>query len=872
MRFPVYSLIAPLLTSALMWAITGSSFALLFALMGPVLALAQFLDQRRQARRVAREAAAQAEQSEREASEERVRIEVARFPPASAWARGDELIRPPWLSRAPARGSGLALGAPARSGDLPVRLGVDIATGLPVCRNILDGLVLVGPKPVVHSVHRAVTAWQVWMYHPQHLRLLDHIPPEWASLAARLGVVPSSLARLVVTDSAETIPAGMRYLLVMQTQGTGTLHDLVEPGIASPLELNVDLLTRAECELILRRCDSEHTTGALGVTPGGPDARLDLDPVADWRSARRCLEISFEPERTDLESLDLVAHGPHAVVLGTTGSGKTEFLVSALVSLAHHYPPAELSLLLIDFKGGSGFARLEDLPQVAGVLSDLNPELTHRAVTSLAAELRHREAVLRAHSVTNLSDLPGSVPLARLLVVVDEYRALLDAFPEFRSSFADLASRGRSLGIHLMVATQHLSGAVSDQVLANSALRICFRVRDSAQEQLLLGADARPSDPREVGVALIRGDGTPTIALRLPLVTAEQLEIASARAREWQLHNPQALPRSPWLPPLPAAIPLERLPRHGDSGIPWGISDIPAEQRQPTASYLPEAHGHVFVVGAPRSGATNLLRTLEHSGHTCGRAMHYVERPCEVWDIVTSSHVARETGILLIDGLDSTLARLSSEQRDEFLLGLSTLLREGPQHGSYVVLSGGAASLLPASVRALIHTELPLGPTPGRTIWEGHPTQVALVSVSNRDTGAQNSTPRGAMVWEPGHRYVVVTTRARMVGAALRRELGTRVILLAEGDPTSLLDKPTPGEAIDEVWVGEPDEWIRHMTLLASLRHTATVIYDGCAGADVRALRLHRLTLPLVEAGQSVLVSPDGLIQRVRLEMPVGGR
>lgn len=871
MRFPVFSLIAPLLTSVLLWAITGSSFALLFALMGPVLAVAQFLDQRRQARRVARETAAQGEQSQREAAAERLRLEVARFPPASAWARHDAVIRPPWLSRAPTSGSVPALAASARGDELVVRLGVETATRMPVCRNVLEGIALVGPRPVVLSSERAITAWLVWMHHPLHLRLLERIPPGWAPLASRLGVVPSAQARLVVAESAEAVPVGVRYLLVVHAQGTGLLHDLIEPGVSQVVHIDLDLLTRAECEWILRGCDSDYATRALGVAPGGPDAQLNFDPVASWRSARRCLEVAFEREGTELAALDLVAQGPHTVVLGTTGSGKTEFLVSALASLAHHYPPAELSLLLIDFKGGSGFARLESLPHVAGIVSDLNPELTRRAVTSLAAELRHREAVLRAHSVTNLSDLPGSVPLARLLVVVDEYRALLDAFPEFRSSFADLASRGRSLGIHLIVATQHLSGAVGDQVLANSALRICFRVRDSAQEQLLLGADARPNDAREVGVALIRGDGIPTFALRLPLVTGEQLEVAGARAREWQMHNPQVVPRLPWLPPLPASIRLESLPGHDGPGIPWGMSDIPGEQRQPTACYLPEVHGHIFISGAPRSGATNLLRALEQSGHACGWVMRYAVRPSEVWDIVTSSHVAREPVILLIDGLDSTLARLSSEQRDDFLLGLATLLREGPQRGTHVVLAGGAASLLPASVRALIHTELPLGPEPGRTIWEGHPTQAALAPTPIRDTGSENPPAHCAMVWEPGHRYVVVTTRSRSVGAALRRELGTRVILPSEDVPTALRGTPTPAEASDGVWVGEPDDWVRHMSLLASLRHTATVIYDGCAGADVRALRLHRLTLPLVEAGQSVLVSPDGLIQRVRLEMPAGG-
>ncbi|MFW8745594.1 FtsK/SpoIIIE domain-containing protein, partial [Mesorhizobium japonicum] len=163
--------------------------------------------------------------------------------------------------------------------------------------------------------------------------------------------------------------------------------------------------------------------------------------------------------------VDLVADGPHALVGGTTGSGKSELLVSWVLAMAHGRRPDEVAFLLVDFKGGAAFAPLAGLPHVVGILSDLDARLTRRAIESLRAELLRRERLLADAGVRSIDELPSGA-LARLVVVVDEFAAVVSGQPELHDVFADLAARGRSLGLHLVLCTQRPAGVVRDGVLA----------------------------------------------------------------------------------------------------------------------------------------------------------------------------------------------------------------------------------------------------------------------------------------------------------------------------------------------------------------------------------------------------------------------
>ena len=174
---------------------------------------------------------------------------------------------------------------------------------------------------------------------------------------------------------------------------------------------------------------------------------------------------------------------------GTTGAGKSELLTSWLLGLALRYSPAELRFILIDYKGGAAFGELQRLAHVHGMLTDLQPALTRRALLSLEAFLRRREAILAtvgARDIDHYRDLT-SKHLARVMIVVDEFRALATDHADMMENLIRLATHGRSLGLHLVLATQKPGGIVNAQILANTNLRLALRMRTGADSSDILG-------------------------------------------------------------------------------------------------------------------------------------------------------------------------------------------------------------------------------------------------------------------------------------------------------------------------------------------------------------------------------------------------
>ncbi len=230
-----------------------------------------------------------------------------------------------------------------------------------------------------------------------------------------------------------------------------------------------------------------------------------------WQRADRTrLRLPIGLSRDGALVLDLVEDGPHVLVAGTTGSGKSELLRSMVVGASFCQPPEQLSFVLIDFKGGGAFDLVAELPHVAAVVTDLDGVQAGRALQSLRAELRHREERLRHDSCSNIGEL-GSLedPMPRLVIMVDEFAALAEELPEFLDGLIDVARRGRSLGVHLVLATQRPAGVVTGQIRANTNLRICLRVQDQSDSMdVIESADAArlPSIP---GRAILRRGGEP---------------------------------------------------------------------------------------------------------------------------------------------------------------------------------------------------------------------------------------------------------------------------------------------------------------------------------------------------------------------------
>ena len=234
---------------------------------------------------------------------------------------------------------------------------------------------------------------------------------------------------------------------------------------------------------------------------GGPGARGTSTPAAVVGS---CPDGPFV--------IDLCRDGPHVLVGGTTGSGKSQFLRTLVTSLAVSAPPDELTFVLVDFKGGASFRRLHQRSPTWSAWSPTSTTTWCRAPwASLRAELKRRERLLAA---VGAADLEGyhrarpddAEPLPRLVVVVDELRALVEEAPDFVTGLVRLAALGRSLGVHLVLATQRPSGALTAEVQANVSLRIAFRVRDRADSvDVLDDAAAATIAPSTPGRALALG-------------------------------------------------------------------------------------------------------------------------------------------------------------------------------------------------------------------------------------------------------------------------------------------------------------------------------------------------------------------------------
>ncbi|MEY4039883.1 MAG: hypothetical protein RLZZ52_751, partial [Actinomycetota bacterium] len=154
--------------------------------------------------------------------------------------------------------------------------------------------------------------------------------------------------------------------------------------------------------------------------------------------------------------------------------------------------------------------------------------------------------------VTDIRELPHSSELSRLIVVVDEYRALLERFPEFSQVFIDLTSRGRALGIHVVLSSQQVGTALGDAVLANCALRISFRVAHTQDSLALVGSDAAYTLDHTPGRGVLRGTGLALREFQAPLPRAEDVDLVVTRAKQWESEHPHWCPRKPWLAPLPS--------------------------------------------------------------------------------------------------------------------------------------------------------------------------------------------------------------------------------------------------------------------------------------------------------------------------------
>ncbi|MDQ0709388.1 S-DNA-T family DNA segregation ATPase FtsK/SpoIIIE [Arthrobacter woluwensis] len=235
--------------------------------------------------------------------------------------------------------------------------------------------------------------------------------------------------------------------------------------------------------------------------------------------------------------LDLVHDGPHFLVAGTTGAGKSELLRTMVLSAASHLAPSELGFVLVDFKGGAAFDGLGGLPHVHGLVTDLGPAELDRALASLRAEILHREQRFRELRVADWAGYrkvrrPHESPLPRVCLIIDEFRMMMDHAPDSLRELIRLASIGRSLGLHLVLATQRPQGAVSADIRANLGTSIALRVQSELDSLDVIGTSQAAGIPLELpGRAVLAKGATRTLiqvadASSTPLVADDDVRVS----------------------------------------------------------------------------------------------------------------------------------------------------------------------------------------------------------------------------------------------------------------------------------------------------------------------------------------------------------
>jgi S-DNA-T family DNA segregation ATPase FtsK/SpoIIIE len=263
---------------------------------------------------------------------------------------------------------------------------------------------------------------------------------------------------------------------------------------------------------------------------GDPSARMIGDRWAGTPGGRSTMVLVGAGAEGPI-SVDLVRDGPHALIAGTTGAGKSELLQTLVASMAVANRPDALGFVLVDYKGGSA------LPHCLGMITDLDGHLAERALSSLRAELTRREALLASAGAKDLEQYwamtdgrRGHETLGRLVVVIDEFATLVDDVPSFVNGVVGIGMRGRSLGVHVILATQRPGGVVSAELRANVNLRICLRVADPSEStDVIDSSDAARLTRATPGRAYIRTGHGELVAVQVARVAWPRAARSGAR-------------------------------------------------------------------------------------------------------------------------------------------------------------------------------------------------------------------------------------------------------------------------------------------------------------------------------------------------------
>lgn len=393
----------------------------------------------------------------------------------------------------------------------------------------------------------------------------------------------------------------------------------------------------------------------------------DLDLNARWASSdvtktmAAPLGVRAGNEIVYLDLLDGDGHhGPHGLVAGTTGSGKSEVLMTYILSMATLFSPYEIAFLIIDFKGGGMGNQFKTLPHTLGVITDIDGKEINRSLTSIKAELDRRKRLFADADVDHINKYIKAwkskkvkTPLPHLIIIVDEFAELKAQFPDFMEELKSAARIGRTLGVHLILATQKPQGQVDPQIDSNSKFRLCLKVqtpedsreviktplaaeiREAGRAYLMVGNNEifelfqsaysgapsgidASSSQKEFKISAVDFAGRrKTIFERKHKKPAEGETVVTQKdaVTKWieGYFNSNHFVKLPGIcqPPLEKELKYVLHKRSDDVGIyaDLGIFDDPARQRQELYS-VNVAMQHMLIIGALQTGKTNVLQLL----------------------------------------------------------------------------------------------------------------------------------------------------------------------------------------------------------------------------------------------------------------------
>ena len=532
------------------------------------------------------------------------------------------------------------------------------------------------------------TRQETTLYSPHYVVLvtdekliLDHIIMEFFTED------PTDLgcSLIFVQDVMSSLSENIKTVVNIKDRNTGQL--VMEQGILREIDFRLDHFPEGyDKERIARTlAPLNHLQNLKSSIPDtvtfmemyGAETFSDLQVLQKWQqnAPYKSLAVPIGLRgKEDLVYLNLheKAHGPHGLIAGTTGSGKSETIQSYILSLAVNFHPHDVAFLLIDYKGGGMANLFKNLPHLLGTITNLDGAQSMRALASINAEIHRRERLFREFEVNHINQYQkkfkngeATEPLPHLFLISDEFAELKVNQPDFIKELVSIARVGRSLGVHLILATQKPSGVVDDQIWSNSRFKLALKVADRTDSMEMLktpdaaeitqtgraylqvgnnevyelfqsawsGADYQP-DKDEMGIEdhtiyLINDLGQYEVLNQdlSGLDLAEDIkevptELEAIVSQIQLLTESQQIPPvpQPWLPPLKERIYSTDL-RKGNFKEFWshtnrslkaviGYVDIPSQQAQYTLEHDFNEDGNIALFGGPLTGKSTFIQTL----------------------------------------------------------------------------------------------------------------------------------------------------------------------------------------------------------------------------------------------------------------------